>query len=143
MSISIYSFINDKNISNSELKTYYDVIQVNEDKLHSKLSKLTLRKLRKLGGKESVTDSELVGDLVNKMREQKELVIELDKKIERSLDDQERIINEYQSITFKKDLEKGIMKERMEYEKYIRKYVPIDITKFERIPEYNILMELK
>ena len=84
MSISIYSFIDNKNISNSELKTYYDVIQVNEDKLHSKLSKLTLRKLRKLGGKESVTDSELVGELVNKMREQKELVIELDKKIETS-----------------------------------------------------------
>ena len=74
MSTSIYSFINPNKLINSELKGYYDLIQVNEDKLHSKMSKITLERIKKLGGKESLTDKDFINEIVNNMRELKELV---------------------------------------------------------------------
>ena len=58
MSISIYSFVNDKKIVNKELKGYYDIIQLNEDKLKGKLTKTELRKIKKLLSKEDSTDKE-------------------------------------------------------------------------------------
>ena len=143
MSISIYSFYNNTGIVNNELKAYYDVFQLNEDKLHKKLNKTTQKKLKKQAAKEELTDIEIVKYLVNEMRGLKELVKGLDEKIVRSLDYQDQIKNEY-NVKFVTNIKKTIMKERLEYEKYIRQFIPVDILQFERFEnEYNKLMRLK
>ena len=121
MSISIYSFVNDKNILDKELKEYYDIIQLNEDKLKGKLTNTELRKVRKLLSKEESSDNEIVKEQLEKLRDLKKLVFKLDEKIERSLSYQESIITKY-SINFVNDLEKMILHERIEYEQYIRTY---------------------
>lgn len=143
MSISIYSFITNDSISNAELKTYYDVMQVNEDKLHSKLRKSDMRKLRTLVGKDSLSDEELVTELIQDMRNVKKLVKALDEKIQRCLGYQESIVENY-NTQFVKDLVKTIMRDRVTYESYIRQYMKVDILTFERFTkEYNKLLNLK
>ena len=129
MSISIYSFVNDLSIINTEIKELYDTVQFNEDKLKGKIGKLQLRKLKKKAAKEECSDAEILEFYSNNCKELKKLLLQLDKKIEEHLEYQEGIIKDY-NIEILEKLPERILTERKTYEEFIQEYLPVDIRKF-------------
>ena len=129
MSISIYSFVNDLSIINTEIKELYDTVQFNEDKLKGKIGKLQLRKLKKKAAKEECSDAEILEFYSNNCKELKKLLLQLDKTIEEHLEYQEGIIKDY-NIEILEKLPERILTERKTYEEFIQEYLPVDIRKF-------------
>jgi hypothetical protein len=131
------------NIVNLDVKEYYDIIQLNEEKITSRLTKNDIRRMKKLANKEESSDEEIKKEFVNKCKNLKKLLLKLDKKIEEKLSYQERAVKELQ-IPETENLKKLILKGRLEYENYRKKNITVDIKNFEKFDdEYNKLAYLK
>ena len=94
MSLSIYSFFNQVNILNPDLKDFYDIIQLNDDKLHSKLKKSDYRKIRRALDKDDLSYTDSLKEMLLIVRQAKNVVKLLDSKVKDYFEYQESIITD-------------------------------------------------
>ena len=67
MSISVYSYIDDENIINTEIKEEYDILQVNKDNRKEKFDSKVFQMNKLLAAKDNITKEEMkIVQLTNK-----------------------------------------------------------------------------